>query len=216
MEPPPYHDADGGDEVDKELLPPTILLLAGQTIHAETATSTPLYELSRGVSTLSDTDQSVEFSRVEHAVKPDAYGQPQVACRSRHIYDLKHPPAILSTSAYPFHISSSSRGTLGDVGLKKLSLPQRGFQANRLGRSGQPDRLLFRVKPKRPAFEWIDFNGRAIAFEDPADSQFRLVTTVPLERETVDALVALWSTRLWLESAAGKKDALTMDGGENY
>ncbi|CAJ2505712.1 Uu.00g131060.m01.CDS01 [Anthostomella pinea] len=207
MEPPPYDDPDRDDS--NEVLEPVILLLAGQSIHSESADSAPLYEVSRGVSSLSHTDQTVTFSRLEHNVRTDSSGTPIVKRRDRHLFDLKHPPATISTDRYDFFVESVSKRTLGNIGLKKSSIPtKRAFKVLRMCRSEKDDHVLFEIKQKKDQYEWIDFNERAIAFEDKADNQYRLVVTASLHRETMDALVAAWCLRLWHDSALDKEKSM--------
>lgn len=37
------------------------------------------------------------------------------------------------------------------------------------------------------------------------DGQFKLTVSASLQRETMDALVGMWSLRLWHDSAQGKR-----------
>ncbi|KAI1498315.1 hypothetical protein F5X99DRAFT_393974 [Biscogniauxia marginata] len=214
MEPPPYDDGD--QDTTNDVLQPVILVLVGHFIHSESVNSAPLYEMSRGVSSLSHTDQSVTFLRLEHSVKIDRGGNPRVTRRDRHIFDLKHPPNAISTSRYPFFLKSVSKRTLGNVGLKKSHISRHGFKALQLSRTGNDDNILFEIKQKNKKFEWIDFNGRPIAVEDEADDQYRLVVTARLQRETMDALVAMWCLRLWYDSAEEKEELLGWNDGRLF
>ncbi|KAI0595170.1 hypothetical protein F4775DRAFT_570408 [Biscogniauxia sp. FL1348] len=214
MDPPPYAEGDRDRDATSDVLQPVILVLAGHFIHSESANSAPLYELSRGISSLSHTDQSVTFLRLEHNVKTSQDGNPRIVRRDRHIFDLKHPPNAISTSKYAFHIQSVSKRTLGNVGLKKSHKSRHGFKAMQINRTGNDDNMLFEIRQKSKKYEWIDFNGRPVAVEDGADEQYRLVVTAALQQETLDALVALWCLRIWHDSAEEREEPLRWTEGK--
>ncbi|KAI5918708.1 hypothetical protein F4810DRAFT_690724 [Camillea tinctor] len=208
MDPPPYDDGDRERDSAGDVLQPVILVLAGHFIHSESVNSAPLYELSRGVSSLSHTDQSATFLRLEHNVKTSQDGNPRIVRRDRHIFELKHPPSVISTSKYSYFLQSVSKQTLGNIGLKKSHVSRRGFKAMHISRSGGEDSVLFEIKQKNKKYEWLDFNERMVAVEDGADEQYRLVVTAALQQETLDALVAMWCLRIWHDSAEEKEEPL--------
>ncbi|KAM3533912.1 hypothetical protein MY4038_002790 [Beauveria bassiana] len=138
---PPYeevqsHDDDNDD--DNATVEPTIFILAGQAVYAETIDSPPAYELSRAVATLTKSTEKVEFERLDQvlsAAAPDsssAAASPTIRRRRRrrrHLYDLRRTPkqprlglarsrARSDAPEYYLH-SHSSRRTLGHVGLAK-------------------------------------------------------------------------------------------------
>jgi hypothetical protein len=50
------------------------------------------------------------------------------------------------------------------------------------------------------ACKWTDGNGHDVAMEYDSDRERRLLVTASLQREMLDALVALWCCRLWQRS----------------
>jgi hypothetical protein len=214
-QPPSYVDATDNDV--NEILQPTILVLAGQSIHAESAASAPLYQLDRGIASLGHATQQVEFERVDRTIKTSSDGEPSIKPRARHIYNLKHqknsPGGIEPLPSYSPHyfIKSVSRKTLGDVGIKKshfrsqwkaLSIDALGKQNDRgIPQFIKDNKPLFEIHQKNDRYEWTDADGNAIAVEDEGEDQHRLVITASLHRETMDALVALWCCRIWQYSA---------------
>ncbi|RYP12851.1 hypothetical protein DL767_011076 [Monosporascus sp. MG133] len=212
-EPPPYERGDV--EVSDEIVQPVILVLAGQSIHAESPESAPLYEVNRGVSSLSYVDTTVEFSRVEHNVRTGPDGTPLIKQRSRHIYNLVHVKDAMSWKAAGlFHLQSVSRRTMGNFGLKRSSRLRKGdFKVARMisrkNDSNGPSfedggQHLFEVKRKGSRCHWTNSTGSPIAIEDVNNSQHVLVITAPLSREQADVLVATWCLRLWYDSAENK------------
>lgn len=130
--PPPYDEAaaDGSQaKTDAEpLLPPTIYVLEGQSIHAESGASAALYRVNRGVATLSHATTEVEFERVERTVRARGEGGgPEVRPpRYRQVYALRHGLGAGVTSldrraarpGVPQYLAKAvSRAALGDVGL---------------------------------------------------------------------------------------------------
>ncbi|KAI1490879.1 hypothetical protein F5X96DRAFT_669233 [Biscogniauxia mediterranea] len=103
---------------------------------------------------------------------------------------------------------SVSKRTLGNVGLRKSHKSRHGFKAVQIKQSGEDGNVLFEIRQKSKKYEWVDFNGRLVAVEDGEDEQYRLVVTVALEQETLDALVAMWCLRIWHDSAEGREEPL--------
>ncbi|RYP71403.1 hypothetical protein DL769_004711 [Monosporascus sp. CRB-8-3] len=212
-EPPPYERDDV--KVSDEIVQPVILVLAGQSIHAESSESAPLYEVNRGVSSLSHVDTTVEFSRVEHNVRTDPAGTPFIKQRSRHLYNLVHVKDVMAWKAAGlFHVQPVSRRTMGNFGLKRSSRLRKGdFKVVKMiskkndlnGPSFEDDgRYLFEVRRKGSRCQWTDSYRSPIAIEDVNNSQHILVITAPLSREQADVLVATWCLRLWYDSAENK------------
>ncbi|SPO01768.1 uncharacterized protein DNG_04441 [Cephalotrichum gorgonifer] len=226
-QPPPYDD-DPSNDVNKTL-EPAILLLAAQSIHAESATSASLYQLNRGVADLTYATSEVEFSRVDRSVRTNSSDEPTVRPRVRHIYDLKHQKGILGTlSSLPsdspaFFIEAMSRKTLGCMGLKKSALRSqwRALPVDITGKASKYNfpafvkdaKPLFEIREKKGRYEWSDSEGNAIAVEDDGEGQRRLLVTASLQRDTMDALVALWCCRLWQYNAEHQEPLYSgMDG----
>lgn len=205
---------------------PTILILAGQSIHAESADSAPLYQLNRGIATLTHATLNVELQRVQYSVRTAPGGEPTIRPRERHIYNLKHIHRVPggrdswpseSPNYYIESVSSTTREA-GTLGLKKARFPLAGrkqwgiLPVDRSGKNskngyGLPTFLkdatpVFEVHHKKEVgYEWTDGEGKAVAVEDEGDDTHRLIVTASLPRKTLDALVALWCCRMWQYSA---------------
>lgn len=213
-QPPPYDDVDG---YNAERLQPMILVLSGQSIHAESAHSAPLYQLDRGVSRLSHATTQVKLERLDRRVISGNGAEPTIKVRAMHIYDLKHlnrAPGGLSplpSFSPPYYIHSMSRKTIGSYGMKKQRFKDQ-WQALSLDVSGKNSDYgiakylkdtepLFRLSLKNGRYEWFDRSAVPIAFEDQGESQHRLIISAPLQRTTLDVLVGLWCCRIWQEAA---------------
>lgn len=206
---PPAYDEPEADDVNKTL-DPHILILSGQSIHAESADAAPLYELSRGVAKLGYATPEVSLRRVDRVVRTDANDEPAIRHRSRPIYDLKNAKAVhaaISSELPPLFVKSVYRGGLGTFAFDKSRLRSRwkalplDTNKNRPSIFVKDAKPLFEVRHKNGTYEWTDGNGNAVAVEDGGEETHRLLVTAELMRETVDALVALWCCRLWMFSA---------------
>ncbi|KAI4859294.1 hypothetical protein F4820DRAFT_467160 [Hypoxylon rubiginosum] len=230
--PPSYSEAaSASPDPANETLEPIILVLAGQTIHAETASTAPLYHLDRGIESLSRATFKVTLERVERAVRTSPENEPSLRDYRRHVYTLEQtwttPLYTLPSSCPRFFARAVSRRALGHVGLKKAGLLRSAVKAlpvdvagrgNELGVPGfvRDARPLFELRRKDGRWEWAGRDGGAVAVEDDGEGTHRLIVTAPLLRETLDALVALWCCRLWESSAERAEDLPQgMDGGES-
>lgn len=226
--PPPYSSStDGSDDV----LEPTILVLCGQSVHAMSAGTAPLYQLDRGVAVLSRMTRKVEFSRVERAVKTNADGEPSVKPYVRHIYDLRYlkyagPGSLeaMPSSSPQSSVTAVSRRTIGSAGLKKSRFQSQWkalpiTTASKTSNYGQPTftkdgKALFQIRKKNDRYEWTDGDDNSIAVEDEGEDQHRLIISASLQRKNMDLLVALWCCRLWQYSAEHKEHIPTgIEGG---
>ncbi|ATY65758.1 hypothetical protein A9K55_001845 [Cordyceps militaris] len=121
---------------------PVLLVLAGQSIRAGSATGPALYETNRGVANLGPATTCVELTRVERSVRRggaeeatlttdedakefgeveaedgDVLVTPRVRVRRRHIMDLVHPT---SSGTPPYYVKPWTKQTQqGTWGLKK-------------------------------------------------------------------------------------------------
>ncbi|KAI8635554.1 hypothetical protein F5Y19DRAFT_469431 [Xylariaceae sp. FL1651] len=204
MDPPPYTDSEGYNASD--IVQPGILVLAGRLVHSESTNSTVLYELDHVVSFLSRADHKVAFCRHDRRVRTDRYGEVRVTSRERHIFNLESPHAVTSTSPYAFYLTSVSRRTLGNVGLKKTSIPKAGFKAIQINRLGEEDNVLFEITRKDDNHEWWDNEGKRIAIEDHANDQLKMIITTPLPRDRAD--VAVWCLRLWHDAVVDQNTSV--------
>ncbi|KAK5632360.1 hypothetical protein RRF57_008074 [Xylaria bambusicola] len=211
---PCYTETTAATDPTDDVIEPTILVLAGQTIHAESASSAPLYHLDRGIASLTSATPKVTLERVERTVRTSADNEPSLRDRRRHIFTLEHSTAIydkLPSNCPRFFARAATRRALGHIGLKKARLRSE-FRALPLDVSGKTNSFglpgfikdaqpLFELRKRDGRWEWEDKNANAVAVEDEGDDTHRLIVTAPLLRETVDALVALWCCRLWEYSA---------------
>src|SRR3569833_30851 len=228
---PSYDDAaDAGGGAD-DMVQPAILVLAGQSIHAETADSAPLYQLNRGIASLTQATREVEFERVEHTVRTGPDGGPAIRPRPRHLYMLHHPNGApgsleqLPSDSPRYYARSVSRRTAGDFGIRKSRLRARwkalpvdvsGKKSDRgLPQFVQDAAPLFEIQHKNGRYEWTDGEGKAVALEDEGEDQHRLIITAEMSRKMVDVLVALWCCRIWQYSADhSERIHEGMEGGE--
>lgn len=197
--PPPYEAAPEDDLQEDALIEPTIFVLAGLTVHVETANSPPAYELSRAVAHLSKATERVAFARFDQiigSIASDEAGAvvPIVKRRRRHLYDLRRTAkqprigfsrARSSTDAPEYYIHSVSRRTIGHVGLSKFS--HGGFSAGftalpvHITPASQPrysvyKPAVFKLQRKDNRSEWMSTKDQAtIAVEDMADDEHRLI-----------------------------------------
>ncbi|KAI0115744.1 hypothetical protein GGR51DRAFT_501952 [Nemania sp. FL0031] len=216
--PPSYAEAATASGPVDDVMQPTILVLAGQTIHAETASSAPLYHLDRGIASLSRATAKVTLERVERVervVRTSSDNSPSLRDHRRHIFTLERSWTVynsLPSNCPPFFARAASKRALGHFGLKKARLRSSAFTAlpldiagkgNKLGLPGfaSDARPLFEVRRKDGRWEWADREGNAVAVEDEGEDTHRMIVTAPLSRSTLDALVALWCCRLWEYSA---------------
>ncbi|KAI1388577.1 uncharacterized protein F4822DRAFT_429196 [Hypoxylon trugodes] len=220
-DPPPYIAGNRNDA--DEILQPTILILAGQFIRAQSADGTPLYELSRDVraSPTSDTLLAqVSLERLIHNVRMNSDGTPRVLHRSKHIFELKHLPSVISTG-FPFCLDSKSRNTIGNIALKAASFPRsgckivkvrpekedgfpKGYNARR--ESLREEEVVFEVVKKRDHYEWLGPDGNRIAIEDKVEGEHKLIVTTPVRRKTMDAMIGSWCLRIWRDGIKSNRD----------
>ncbi|KAI0428956.1 hypothetical protein F5Y09DRAFT_343165 [Xylaria sp. FL1042] len=197
--PPPYTETVASSSTD-DVIQPTILVLAGQTIHAETASCAPLYHHDRGIASLSRATSKVTLERVERSVRTSIDNEPSLRDRRRYVFTLERSWTVYNTLP-PIKARLRSMFTALPVDIagrdNKLGLP--GFT-----KDAQP---LFELRRRDGRWEWADKDGNAVAVEDESDDIHRLIVTATLPRMTVDALVALWCCRLWEYSAGNAKGA---------
>ncbi|KAI8629482.1 hypothetical protein F5Y19DRAFT_475466 [Xylariaceae sp. FL1651] len=217
--PPAYAETVPANGSTNDVIQPTILVLAGQTIHAEAAPCAPLYHLDRGVTSLSRLTSKVTFERVEYAVRTSAANEPSLRDRRRHLFTIERSWTVynkLPSTCPRFFARAVSKRALGHVGLKKsrLRCAFTALPVNVAGRvedqglpafveNAQP---LFALRKKAGRWEWTDMNYEAVAVEDEGDDTHRLIVTAPLPRVAADALAVLWCCRLWEYSAESAEE----------
>jgi len=231
-ESPPTYTESG---LTNDVWEPTILVLNKTTIHRESTTSPALYRLSRAVSAITAATKIVEFERIEHTVKTKLASndlEPVVKPRSRHIYNLRYwrrptglSALIVGWTVPDIRIQSVSRsGTLGHLGLKRPRFQQKtelkvypmdisGDVVSWLPSSSKNTKPVFQIQRKDGKSTWKDGDNRVIATEDlDGEDQHKLIITVSLHQEIVDALVALWCALIWQHSNQNIDEGL--DGGK--
>lgn len=208
----------GYDAAD-DLVKPGILVLDGQRIYAASDPTTAIYELNRGITNLSYATRVIEFTRIEQrhgGVSAD--GVPTIRLRPRHIYNLYNSYRLISATPSKhaeFFIRSMAAPSrrLGHLGLKKsraVSGPTSHWTAmpiNLKGGNGNMEQVgfvpgmtsLWEAHSKQGACKWTDMAGNDAAIEYDTDRVQlpQLLVTASLQREHLDALVALWCCRIW-------------------
>lgn len=216
----------------EEILEPVVLLLAGESILMEgQAPPTPLYQLSRSVTSFSSKQSS---SAIFERVEVEKHQRPEKAPnsesttkqqRNRRLFHLVHPVnARYRTDVPAYYMTSiSPSGMIGNVQFE-TSKPRRfqktEFKALLSANKSSSDRvlfhemlqqqqLLFSVKSKTwrggGRYQWTDANGGEIAIENNKNGQHKLVVTAYMTEKMRDALVALWALRLWHDAAESRQ-----------
>ncbi|KAI9923875.1 hypothetical protein ASPWEDRAFT_26422 [Aspergillus wentii DTO 134E9] len=199
---------DSGKGFSSEMIDPAVLVLAGQSIVNENA-STPLYQINRDVTAIPQKGSSVIFERIDNIEKEE---------HNQHIFYLAHPPDAQYRNDTPaYYITSVSSETLGNIVFEtaKSRLQKTEFKALLSAKKTASDKplfddrpqLLFTVKPKWPGsqYKWTDADGKQIALEDKKGDQQKLSILVSMEQEMRDALVAMWVLRIWHDTAESRK-----------
>ncbi|KAK8079482.1 hypothetical protein PG997_007300 [Apiospora hydei] len=196
------------DEADSPW-PPTILVLEGQSIYAESSDTVPLFQLNRGVVNPGRATTELELERVKYGVRRSRPETPTMKKpRLRHVYNLKYmnraPGGLdsLPSNSPHYHIQSTSQQTLGHIGLKRWHVRSR-YSALPLDMSERGDYGI-------PQFEWVDSEGKATAIQEEWDDQHKLLVTAELSSDSMTTLVALWCCRVWEDSVANVDK---VDGG---
>jgi hypothetical protein len=133
--------------------------------------------------------------------------------RSRHIYDLHHTPSLIrvpSTQYAEYFIEALAARRLGHLGFKTAHGVPKDWTALPVDMKGWSElhcppfvadtAPVFEAHYRKGVCKWMDGNGHDVAIEYDSDQQYRLLITASLQRETRDALVALWCCRLWQQS----------------
>lgn len=220
--PPSYREKSSATQSQT---PPVTLVLDNQTVHLEDDASTPLYRLSRSVTTLQKEPSSVQFDSVEHIAPEKVESSDSPHIRSTHLFYLVHPinaryrtdkPAYFATSnpatkASNFILQPSrSKNPLSKPEFTVLASASRTAASDDLFADEKDRQVLFTAKKKWSGERcvWRNSSGSEIAIEegDAKDgrSMRKLTTTETLGKETMDALVAAWCLRSWYDVAESK------------
>ena len=215
-----------GGNPSKDILEPAVLFLSGQSVLAESATSTPLYHLNSDIRSISNKDSSVTFERVEHDVSKlenETEHKTADTTRKRHLFYLAHPMNAQYRNDIPakYYITSAVPETVGNIRLKtsEARFQKTSFKAllsanktasdKPLFNEGTQQLLLFDIQPNwkvgHNCYKWSDSNGRQLAIEEKADDRYRLSVTSSMSQESRDALVATWLLRLWHDTAESRQ-----------
>ncbi|CAG8909026.1 unnamed protein product [Penicillium egyptiacum] len=205
-----------GGKLSAAILEPAVLILSGQSVLAESATSTPLYQVNSDIRSISNKDSSVAVERVEHDVTVDT---PQ----KRHLFYLAHPMNAQYRTDIPakYYITSAVPETVGNIRLETSDarLQKTSFKAMLSAKRTASDKplfvngtqqlLLFDIHPNRKVcgncYKWSDSDGRQLAVEEKENDRYRLSVTRSMSQELRDALVATWLLRLWHDTAESKQ-----------
>lgn len=196
-EPPPY-PRTAVPQQTTPIVPPATLILSGDTIRSGSASSTPLYHLSRTLPDLRHFHTSIHLSRIDH--RPRSTGGSPVPTK-RHIYNLARPPPITVTT-FAYYLEPTSREAI-DVGLQPYArFRSAGYYAFRRadGTSGDVEGVLFTAKARGEGmFDWREGGeeGRVLGYETFGRGFWRLQVVEGMERWRRDVLVAVWCLRLW-------------------
>ena len=204
------------EKATNEIWEPSIFILAGTTIHVDSADTAPLYQLSRAVTHVTSATKEVQFERFDRSVKtPATTEEPSVVPRTRHIYTVVCTARYDGRIAPHVFIKSVSRRTLGHLGTKRSHRLFRSkglevhpvdlaaWKANCGGQGFVPGaNALFSIDERSGRTVWSNSSGKAIAIEESSAKAHRFITTSALDRETVDAVLALWCGRIWQQSIA--------------
>lgn len=206
-----------GQGSSKETLEPGVLSMSGQSVFAEAAPSTPLYQLNRDIRSIMNKDSSVELERV------DVEGVTADKPRIRPVFYLVHPMNAQYRDDIParYYITSAEPEMVGNIRLEtsKALFQRTAFKAmlsakrtasdTPLFDEGTQQRLLFEIRPRWKAggnrYRWCDSNGGEVALEDREGERYTLAVTAPMPKELRDALVATWVLKLWHDMAESKQ-----------
>ncbi|KAL4958549.1 hypothetical protein BDW69DRAFT_179550 [Aspergillus filifer] len=219
-------------------VPPTVLLLEDITIW-EASTSTPLYKLSRSVTSRLRTapkNSSVTFERAEHS-PPGNAEHPHSETHYKHLFYLAHPAGAQYRSDTPaYYITSvEANTTLGNLHFDtyKPLFQKQELTARLSAKRTSADKplfddadqasVLFTARPARwlrgsSSYTWFNDAGQQVAVENGPgkNGQYKLDISVPLSHEIRDALVSLWALRLWYETAESKEAKREGQSGDEF
>ena len=215
-----------GRNPSNDILGPAVLFLSGQSVLAESATSTPLYQLNCDIKSISNKDSSVAFERVDQDVSEHENQNEGVTAsksRKRHIFYLAHPVNAHYRTDIPakYYITAAVPEMVGNIRFetfetrfKKTSFKAM-LSANKtasdkpLFNEGTQQLLLFDIQPNwkvgRNCYKWSDSNGRQVAVEETEGEKYKVSITRSISQELRDALVATWLLRLWHDTAESKQ-----------
>lgn len=206
---PPSRDEDFG---------PTTLVLSGKTITTKDAPSTSLYRLTRELTFAAPKHTTITFQRLENSECGDSDSTSSSRLQTQDLFYLVHPTNAHWREDFPeYYMTSVSPNTIGNVqfDISKRLLQKADFKAVLNSDKSAADtplfdresqQMLFDIKPKWKGeqYQWIDADGRKIAYEPGKSNEQTLVLMAPLQEHVKDALVALWVLRLWHDVAESK------------
>ncbi|KAK4108999.1 hypothetical protein N656DRAFT_792223 [Canariomyces notabilis] len=220
-EEPPVYSEEGGKDAE-EIVQPRVLVLHGRFIYAEVtsgvADSEPLYQLSRAIHAQGRVTQTIEFQRVDYRVRTTANGSPAVSKRFKDLYIMRYmPPLAYLGTPFQASLQPQSRHTVGEVQIVKSPIFHSGYRAlkvlsesemarlKREGKKVKKDGYHFVMKEgEAGAWEWTNNDGTLVARQvcesrsgDANEVEHRLLVLVPLPRQTLDGLVAMWCLWMW-------------------
>ncbi|KAF4960135.1 hypothetical protein FGADI_1153 [Fusarium gaditjirri] len=194
---------------------PTTLVFDGQQITLENEPSIPLYRLSRAIASKVQKHCSIIFEQIEvvETPHPDGKGS-RIRQRPHDLYYLVNSLLMLQRrhDTPACYLTAPSPNALGNIQVDVYNTPSQylGFKAMLNADKSADDvqlfkadtqEILFEMRPKLKSchYQWIAADGQIIAYEAGQEGSHKLVIQVPLQQDIMDALVALWTLRLWYE-----------------
>lgn len=201
---------------------PTTLIFDGQQITLENEPSIPLYRLSRTIACKVQKHCSIIFEQIEvvETSHPDGKGS-RIRQRPHDLYYLVNSLLMLQRrhDTPACYLTAPSPKALGNIQVDVYNTPSQclGFKAMLNADKSADDvqlfkvdtqQILFEMRPKLKGgpYQWIDADGQIIAYEPGQEGNHKLVIEVPLQQDIRDALVALWTLRLWYEHIHGQSE----------
>jgi hypothetical protein len=204
---PTYTEA--ASDADQDLLQPVALVLDGQSIHAESDPTVHLYVVNRGIAHLGPATSVVEFARMEQRAGIAKQRHKQIYNLHSEQQSSQSLPSPRQADYFIEAVAAPSR-RLGHLGLKKAGVLADHWTVLPVDLKGwthlsRPPYVadatpVFEARHRQGAWKWTDGDGHDVAVEYDSDQEHRLLVTASLQRETLDALVALRCCRVWRQS----------------
>ncbi|KAF4993088.1 hypothetical protein FGRMN_6703 [Fusarium graminum] len=191
-----------------------------QQVRFEDAPSTPLYHLSQEPARIVHRNLSIIFEKVEFVETSDPQGKvPRLRRQTEDLYYLVHPrkgnfrddmPRYYITAAAPETLGNVqfyiSKAVSGDIEFRAMLNPDKSAADIKLF-DCDTQKFLFDIKPKEKGdhYEWVDADGRMVAYESEESDQHKLVIQIPLQQQMQDVMVALWILRIWHDIAESRE-----------
>jgi hypothetical protein len=201
---------------------PTTLIFDGQQIALENEPSIPLYRLSRNIACKVQKHCSIIFEQIEvvETNQPDGKGS-RIRQHPHDLYYLVNSLLMLQRrhDTPACYLTAPSPKALGNIQVNVFKTPAQHleFKAMLNADKSADDVQLFNAVTQQKMFEmrprlkggpyqWIDADGQIIAHESSQEGDHKLTIQVPFQQDIMDALVALWTLRLWYEHISSQSE----------